>query len=95
MVDSADQFLAELPEGFENALRRALAQEHGDGLALRRYQINVLVASAEQPSGPVVYEDNPTYANLIGRFDHEAQFGALTAARSRTSSAEARCLCAQ
>jgi lon-related putative ATP-dependent protease len=41
------------------------------------YQVNVLVDNGETEGAPVVFEDNPTYQNLIGRIEHVAQFGAL------------------
>ncbi len=44
---------------------------------LRRYQVNVLVDHSETEGAPVVYEDHPTYNNLIGRIEHIAQMGAL------------------
>ena len=44
---------------------------------LRRYEINVLVNNAELQGTPIVYENNPTYNNLIGRIEHIAQDGAL------------------
>jgi len=44
---------------------------------LRRYQVNVLVNHSESEGAPVIYEDNPTYQNLIGRVEHVAQMGAL------------------
>jgi lon-related putative ATP-dependent protease len=43
----------------------------------RRYQVNVLVDHSESKGAPVVYEDHPTYNNLIGRIEHIAQMGAL------------------
>lgn len=42
-----------------------------------RYRVNVLVDNGDQHSAPIIYEDNPTFSNLIGRTDHIAQFGAL------------------
>jgi len=41
---------------------------------------NLLTFARKGPSegAPVVYEDNPTYQNLVGRVDHIAQMGALT-----------------
>jgi lon-related putative ATP-dependent protease len=42
-----------------------------------RYQVNVLVAHDEDKGAPLVYEDNPTYHNLVGRVEHLAQMGAL------------------
>ena len=48
-----------------------------DSSAKRRYRVNVLVSSAETSGVPVVYEDNPTYANLVGRIEHIPEMGAL------------------
>jgi lon-related putative ATP-dependent protease len=42
-----------------------------------RYRVNVLVDHSQSEGAPVVYEQNPTYANLIGRLEHMAQMGAL------------------
>lgn len=43
-----------------------------------RYQINVLVSHAPNSGAPVIYEDHPTHANLIGRAEYIAQLGAFT-----------------
>ena len=45
--------------------------------ALRRYRVNVLVDHGDSDHAPVVYEDNPTYQNLVGRIEYLAQMGAL------------------
>lgn len=45
--------------------------------SLRRYQVNVLVDHSISKGAPVIYEDNPTYQNLIGRVEHLAQMGML------------------
>ena len=44
---------------------------------LRNYKVNVLVDNSGLDGAPVVLERNPTYNNLFGRIEHEAQFGAL------------------
>jgi lon-related putative ATP-dependent protease len=44
---------------------------------LRRYQVNVLVDHSQTKGAPVVFEEYPTYNNLIGRTEHIAQMGAL------------------
>ncbi|HSQ64001.1 MAG TPA: AAA family ATPase [Polyangiaceae bacterium] len=49
--------------------------DHGD--RFRRYQVNVLVDHTQTKGAPVVFEDHPTYENLVGRHEHVAQFGAL------------------
>ncbi|MFQ5946668.1 MAG: Lon protease family protein [Anaerolineae bacterium] len=42
-----------------------------------RYQVNVLVDHSASHGAPVVYEDHPTYQNLVGRVEHLARMGAL------------------
>ncbi|MBI4329501.1 MAG: AAA family ATPase, partial [Chloroflexi bacterium] len=46
-------------------------------LSFRKYQVNVLVDNSQQEGAPVVVEMNPSYNNLFGRIEKEAQFGAL------------------
>ena len=41
------------------------------------YRINVVVDHGGETRAPVVVETNPTYYNLLGRIEQEAQFGAL------------------
>jgi lon-related putative ATP-dependent protease len=45
--------------------------------ALSRYAVNLLVGHANADKPPVVYENNPSVQNLLGRVEHVAQFGAL------------------
>lgn len=57
-----------------------LGQSDASETALRRYQVNVLIGRetvAEGHGAPIVYEDNPTHANVIGRIEHVAQMGTL------------------
>ena len=41
------------------------------------FQVNVLVDNSDLQGAPIIYEDNPTYNNLIGRVEHLSQFGTL------------------
>jgi lon-related putative ATP-dependent protease len=43
----------------------------------KEYEVNVIVDNSEVKGAPVVMESNPTYQNLFGRVEKEAQFGAL------------------
>ncbi|MCF8031807.1 MAG: AAA family ATPase [Desulfarculaceae bacterium] len=43
----------------------------------REYEVNVFVDNSETKGAPVVVEHNPTYPNLFGRIERQAQFGAL------------------
>jgi lon-related putative ATP-dependent protease len=48
-----------------------------DGDRFRRYQVNVIVDRSGKTGAPVVYEDNPTFANLVGVIEQLAEMGAL------------------
>ncbi|NLV71669.1 MAG: AAA family ATPase [Actinobacteria bacterium] len=52
------------------------AKQRGEG-AFRKYRINVLVDNSGESGAPVVTESNPVLQNLVGRVEHQAQFGAL------------------
>jgi len=45
--------------------------------SLRRYRVNLLVDHRKSTGSPVIYEDNPTYQNLVGRVEHIPQMGAM------------------
>jgi lon-related putative ATP-dependent protease len=74
VVDNAEDFLP-VPEG-ANAVK-ALLGGRGEKRPTRRYQVNVLVTRASETGAPVVYEDHPTHANLVGRVEYVAELGNL------------------
>lgn len=43
----------------------------------RKYEVNVVVDNSDVKGAPVIMEFNPTYTNLFGTTEKEAQFGAL------------------
>ena len=43
----------------------------------KRYQVNLIVDFSQSQSAPVIYEDHPNYANLLGRVEHQAYMGSL------------------
>lgn len=46
--------------------------------AFRKFEVNVVVDNSALKGAPVIMEFNPTYQNLLGSIEKEAQFGALT-----------------
>lgn len=46
--------------------------------SMQRYEVNLLIDNNETEGAPFVIENNPTYYNLIGRIEHENQWGFLT-----------------
>ncbi|MEW5986719.1 MAG: ATP-binding protein [Chloroflexota bacterium] len=83
MVENVERFLDQA--GAAEDSEEVTADDDGSGhvMALgpgpfqRRYQVNLLVDNGRAEGAPVVYEDNPTYENLVGRIEHIAQMGAL------------------
>jgi lon-related putative ATP-dependent protease len=75
VIENVDEFrqIEETPQFMGIPLPRSLM---GPPL-FRRYQVNVLVDHGESKGAPVIYEDHPTYNNLVGYIEHIAQMGAL------------------
>lgn len=42
-----------------------------------KYRANLIIDNSDLEGAPVVMEANPTHPNLVGRIEHQAQFGAL------------------
>jgi lon-related putative ATP-dependent protease len=55
----------------------AAAQAAMEDMRFRRYQVNVIVDNGGRQGAPIIYEDNPSYQNLVGRVEYLARFGAL------------------
>lgn len=46
-------------------------------ISVQRYLVNLLVDNAGQSGRPLVYEDHPTFQNLVGRVEHITHMGTL------------------
>jgi lon-related putative ATP-dependent protease len=75
IVENVELFTAP-QEGEEQNVIAMIRQSRSDR-GLDRYQVNVLAATADGEHAPVVFEDNPTYQNLVGRIEYRAEFGAM------------------
>ncbi|MCU0765837.1 MAG: AAA family ATPase [Gammaproteobacteria bacterium] len=93
LLHDLEQRYADLPEvlGYLAAVRADVIENNelfrpgGDGSAVdaddgrfTRYRVNLLVDNGDANGAPIVYEDNPSYQNLIGRIEHVARLGTLT-----------------
>lgn len=73
----------QLTENVDDFLERRQTKSEGfisflaEPPSFARYDVNVLVTHKEN-GAPVQYEDLPTYQNLHGRIEHQAQMGMLT-----------------
>lgn len=72
LIDNTEGFLKSEESGplmfFRHMDRRS---------SLRKYQVNLLVDNETLSHAPVIFESNPTYANLFGQIEYEGEFGIL------------------
>lgn len=76
VLDHAE-FFRHPKEGEQRTLFGIPVPEPESESPLARYQVNVLIDHAAGSGAPIVYEDNPTHDNLVGRIEHLAQMGTL------------------
>jgi lon-related putative ATP-dependent protease len=78
VVDKAETLLAGLQQASgEGGQQPQPAHTPSQDGAMRQYTVNVLVGRNGNDGAPVVYEDHPTYGNLLGRIEHRSEFGTL------------------
>ena len=77
VIDNADDFLPS--NGQEpSSFLEAISQQRDSGSTLmEKFKVNVIVDNSDLEGAPVIFENNPTYPNLIGRVEHFAQMGTL------------------
>ncbi|MEQ8201186.1 MAG: ATP-binding protein [Syntrophomonadaceae bacterium] len=78
ILDNIELFKASDDDSPMNLLRRLDKRA-----LLRRYQVNLIVDNSSLQHAPVIYETNPSYANLFGQIEFESEFGVLTTDFSR------------
>ena len=71
VIETMDEFRKpkEMPSG--------LALLTGEQPNFNRFLVNLMVSRQENEPAPVVYEEHPTFQNLMGRVEHLSQLGAL------------------
>jgi lon-related putative ATP-dependent protease len=85
-LNSMEQDVIDNVEFFLNPPEASLAAMMGVPLPylpkgsafFRRYQVNLVVDHSAHQGAPVIYEDNPTYQNIVGHMEYVAQMGALS-----------------
>jgi lon-related putative ATP-dependent protease len=82
IVDNASRLLetdenSEKPTGGP-PLPASISKDRPDTSLMRRYKVNLFVDNQTTQGSPVIFEDNPTYQNLIGRVEQMARLGALS-----------------
>lgn len=75
---NVDQFIGPAENPLAALLGVPAPFEQRGATFFRRYQVNPIVDHSGDHGAPVVYEDNPTYPNLVGQFEYMAHLGALS-----------------
>ncbi|WP_455206494.1 Lon protease family protein [Kaarinaea lacus] len=75
VIKNVDEFRSAEEE--ESATLLGIKPKRGKTANYSPYHVNVLVDNSETKGAPVIYENNPTYLNLVGRIEHMSQFGTL------------------
>lgn len=74
VVENVHDFIGSAePEDAAGQVRKLLAETP----ALHRYGVNVIVDNSTARGAPIVQEDLPTHANLVGRMEYRSHFGTL------------------
>lgn len=82
-LDALEKDIVERWESFDNE-----PTEEADGLMSllmdrdqkreeHRYDVNVFIDNSEKTGAPVIFESNPTYSNLFGKFEYKSAFGTV------------------
>ncbi len=76
IIDNVSLFLKPPDgQGLPAQMREMLRSK--ESAAIRRYAVNLLVDRSECKGAPVVFEDKPSFSELIGKIEYEAEFGSL------------------
>ncbi len=77
VVDNADNFLTDKDQEPSNYLEALSRQHSGAPALMEKFKVNLIIDNSNSKGAPVIFENNPTFPNLIGRVEHFAQMGAL------------------
>jgi lon-related putative ATP-dependent protease len=76
IVDNVGLFLHP-PDGQGVPAQLQQVMESRESAAMRRYAVNVLVDRSDLTGAPIIFEDKPGFVELIGRIEHESEYGSL------------------
>jgi len=78
VIDKQGLFRGAAPDEDESKPRQEIRDAYGRDVRFRRYEVNVMVDNGDLAGAPVIVELNPTFTNLFGKIEKEAQYGNLT-----------------
>ncbi len=77
IVENANAFMPDDGQEPTSFIEMMSQGRNNQSSFMDKFKVNVIINNKDCEGAPVVYENNPTYPNLIGRVEHYAQMGAL------------------
>lgn len=77
VVENADAFLPNNGSEPTSFLEVISQRSNAQSSLMEQFKVNLIVDNSGLEGAPVIFENNPTYANLIGKVEHFAQMGTL------------------
>lgn len=74
MINHLDEFYEEELNTSDSS--KAKRKHISKTASFHRYLVNVLVDNSETEGAPIIFEDNPTYSNLLGRIEYLSNYNA-------------------
>ena len=77
-IDDIKQHILDNIQLFNGSLETEINELTGQKLSFSPftvYDVNVIVDNSKTEGSPVIYEDDPSYVNLIGRVEHRSELG--------------------
>jgi lon-related putative ATP-dependent protease len=79
ILDNLSNFLGTAPQQQQQEqVPPQFQQWFAKDFAFRKYEVNVLVDNSGVAGAPIVFEEIPSYQNLLGRAERDVQFGVVT-----------------
>lgn len=77
IVENANAFMPDDGQEPTSFIEVISQRRDSQTVLMDKFKVNVVIDNKDREGAPVIYENNPTYPNLIGRVEHYAQMGAL------------------
>ena len=84
IINHLEEFYEQDSNSKENGKKRKHISKTAN---FHRYLVNVLVDNSDSDEMPIIFEDNPTYSNLIGRIEHLAYYNPREEDQTKTDNA--------
>lgn len=78
ITENVDEFRSHEEHPLEALIRVTSSHRTRGPAFFERYQVNLLVDHSAQHGAPVVYEDHPTYQNIVGQIEYISHLGAVS-----------------